>query len=88
MPEDHFGDDVATTRYDQDSGPEFDPELIGAMIEVLAARREPPGARTGCRHVTDRLAAPARGVRMPGIELSAAMADQLSAKDRAPEWSR
>jgi len=83
VPEDHFGEDVAT-RYDESSGSMFDPEVLGPTIDVLA---ELAGAGAALEFAagTGRVALPlaARGVPVSGIELSTAMAERLRAKDHA-----
>jgi SAM-dependent methyltransferase len=79
----YFDEDVAA-RYDDSSGPEFDPEVVGRTVDVLAelARN---GAALEFAVGTGRIALPlaARGVPVSGIELSAAMAERLRAKDEA-----
>jgi SAM-dependent methyltransferase len=77
---DHFGEDVAA-RYDDPDDPAFDPALVEAMVDVLAAlagggRALELGIGTG------RVALPLarRGVPVSGIDLSTAMVDRLRAK--------
>jgi SAM-dependent methyltransferase len=83
VPENHFPEDVAA-RYDDSSGPEFDPEVIRSTVEVLAELAG-DGAALELAIGTGRIAVPlsARGVPVSGIELSAAMAARLRAKDGA-----
>jgi SAM-dependent methyltransferase len=78
---DHFGADVAA-RYDATPDPHFDPEVIGRTVDVLADLAG-HGPALELAVGTGRVALPlaARGVRVSGIELSAAMADRLRAKD-------
>lgn len=72
----HFGEDVAS-RYDETS-----PALPDAGIDLLAELAG-DGAALELAIGTGRVALPlaARGVPVAGIELSAAMADRLRAKD-------
>jgi SAM-dependent methyltransferase len=79
----YFDEDVAA-RYDDSSGPEFDPEVIGRTVDVLAELAG-DGAALEFAVGTGRIALPlaARGVAVSGIELSAAMAERLRAKDEA-----
>jgi SAM-dependent methyltransferase len=83
VPDNHFGEDVAA-RYDEGSGPEFDPEVIRSTVDVLA---ELVGDGTALEFAvgTGRIALPlaARGVPVSGIELSEAMAERLRSKDGA-----
>lgn len=81
MPRNYFGDDVAT-RYDESAGSMFEPQVLGPTVDRLA---EFAGNRAALEFAvgTGRVALPlaARGVRVSGIELSAAMAERLRAKD-------
>ena len=81
MLENHFGDDVAA-RYDESSGPMFDPDVLGRTVDVLAEFTG-HGAALELAVGTGRVALPlaARGVPVSGIELSDAMAGKLRAKD-------
>jgi SAM-dependent methyltransferase len=81
MPRDYFGDDVAA-RYDEGSGSMFDPDLLGATVDVLAELAG-DGAALEFAVGTGRVALPlaARGVPTAGIEFSTAMADRLRGKD-------
>jgi SAM-dependent methyltransferase len=80
MPDDHFGDAVAE-RYDRDAAPMFDPAVLDPTVDLLAALAG-DGAALELAIGTGRVALPlaARGVRVSGIELSAAMVDRLQAK--------
>jgi SAM-dependent methyltransferase len=77
---DHFGEIAA--HYDRGFGPEFDPEVVGLTVDLLAELAG-DGAALEFAIGTGRIAVPlaARGVPVSGIELSAAMAEQLRAKD-------
>jgi SAM-dependent methyltransferase len=79
----HFGDDVAA-RYDETSSSMFDPDVLGPTVDLLAELAG-NGAALEFAVGTGRVALPlaARGVPVSGIELSTAMAAQLSAKDDA-----
>jgi SAM-dependent methyltransferase len=81
VPEDHFGEEVAAL-YDATSASMFDPEVLGPTVDVLAELAG-DGAALELGVGTGRVALPlaARGVPVCGIELSAAMAEQLRAKD-------
>ncbi len=83
MPDDHFGPDVAA-RYDEDSATMFAAEVMEATVDVLAALAG-DGPALELAIGTGRVALPLaeRGVAVSGIELSAAMADRLRAKDGA-----
>jgi SAM-dependent methyltransferase len=80
MTRDYFGE--IATRYDEGSGPAFEPEVIGSTVDLLAELAG-NGAALEFAIGTGRVALPlaARGVPVSGIELSAAMAEQLRAKD-------
>ncbi len=83
MPEDHFGEDVAV-RYDEGVSSMFAADVLGPAIDVLAELAG-DGAALELAVGTGRVALPlaARGVPVAGIELSAAMAERLAAKDGA-----
>jgi SAM-dependent methyltransferase len=83
MPDDYFGDDVAST-YDENSGTMFSPEVLGPTVDLLAELAG-DGAALEFAVGTGRVALPlaARGVPVSGIELSAAMVDRLKTKDGA-----
>jgi SAM-dependent methyltransferase len=77
---DYFSEIAA--HYDQSAGPEFDPEVVGSTVDLLA---ELAGHGSALEFAigNGRIALPlaARGVPVSGIELSAAMAEHLRAKD-------
>jgi SAM-dependent methyltransferase len=80
MREDHFGPEVAA-RYDDDSAVMFTPEALAPVLdrlEELAAGGPALELAIGTGRVGLPLAA--RGVPVTGIELSAAMVEQLRAK--------
>jgi 16S rRNA A1518/A1519 N6-dimethyltransferase RsmA/KsgA/DIM1 with predicted DNA glycosylase/AP lyase activity len=80
MPEDHFGPDVAA-RYDADSAAMYAPEALDPAVDrlaELAAGRPALELAIGTGRVALPLAA--RGIPVTGIELSAAMVEQLRAK--------
>jgi SAM-dependent methyltransferase len=80
MTADHFGPDVAS-RYDADSATMFAPETLGPAIDRLAAlARGGPALELAIGTGRVGLALAARGVPVTGIELSAAMVEQLRAK--------
>jgi SAM-dependent methyltransferase len=81
MPHDYFGEDVAG-RYDETHSSMFDPGKLGPTVDVLTELAG-GGAALEFAVGTGRVALPlaARGVRVSGIELSDAMAEQLRAKD-------
>jgi SAM-dependent methyltransferase len=81
MARNYFGEDVAA-HYDEGSGPEFGPDVIGLTVDLLAELAA-DGAALEFAIGTGRVALPlaARGVPMSGIELSTAMAERLRAKD-------
>jgi SAM-dependent methyltransferase len=83
MPENHFGEEVAA-RYDASAPEMFDAAVLGPTVDVLAELAG-DGAALELAIGTGRVALPlaARGVRVSGIELSDAMADQLRAKPGA-----
>ena len=80
MTRDYFADIAA--HYDESSGPQFDPEVVGATVDLLAELAG-EGAALEFAIGTGRIALPlaARGVPVSGIEFSAAMAEQLRLKD-------
>jgi SAM-dependent methyltransferase len=76
----YFGESIAAT-YDDPSSEMFDPEVVGAAVDVLAelaggGRALELGVGTG------RIALPlaSRGVPVHGIDLSRAMVDRMRAK--------
>jgi hypothetical protein len=80
MTDDHFGPDVAV-RYDDDSAAMFAPEVLDPAVDrlqALAGGRAALELAIGTGRVG--LALAARGVPVTGIELSAAMVEQLRAK--------
>jgi SAM-dependent methyltransferase len=83
MPENHFGEEVAS-RYDESSGWMFDPALLGATVDFLAALAG-DGAVLEFGIGTGRVALPLaeRGVPVHGIDLSEAMVARLRAKPGA-----
>jgi SAM-dependent methyltransferase len=80
MPEDWFGEDVAA-RYDDSTGPYFEPAAINATADFLAELAG-DGAALELGIGTGRIALPLaeRGVRVSGIDLSDAMVARLRAK--------
>ena len=80
MPEDHFGEDVAS-RYDDPDDSMFDPAAIAQVVDVLAELAG-DGAALELGIGTGRVALPLseRGVRVHGIDLSEAMVARLRAK--------
>ncbi len=80
MLEDHFGPEVAQS-YDESLEKMFDPSVINPAVEVLAELAG-DGRALEFAIGTGRIALPlaARGVAVYGIELSAAMVEQLSQK--------
>jgi SAM-dependent methyltransferase len=84
-PDDQFGPDVAA-RYDDDSSAMFAPEALEPALdrlEALAAGRPTLELAIGTGRVGLPLAE--RGVSVAGIELSAAMVEQLRAKPGGAE---
>jgi SAM-dependent methyltransferase len=87
MPEDYFGECVAE-RYDERYAYQSDPAVVDPIVAFLAEL-----ARDGARAVlelgigTGRIALPLaqRGVRVHGIDLSAAMVARLRAKPGAEQ---
>ena len=83
MRKNWFDGDIATT-YDEDSAAQFDPALLAsttAFLAGLAGDRPALELAIGTGRVAVPLAA--RGVRVSGIELSAAMIAQLRSKPEA-----
>jgi SAM-dependent methyltransferase len=83
--ENHFGADVAA-RYDESSASMFAPDVLGPAVdrlEELAAGGPALELAIGTGRVG--LALAARGVPVTGIELSAAMVEQLRAKPGGSE---
>ena len=80
MPEDRFGEEVAS-RYDESSAEMFDPAVLGPAVDFLAELAD-DGAALELGIGTGRIALPlaARGVRVHGIDLSEAMVARLRAK--------
>jgi SAM-dependent methyltransferase len=80
MPEDHFGERVAV-RYDDSSAGEFEPAVVEATVDFLAALAG-GGAALELGIGTGRIALPLaeRGVQVQGIDLSTAMVAKLRAK--------
>jgi SAM-dependent methyltransferase len=82
MDEDgYFGEGVAAT-YDDDSGGEFDPCVVGETADLLAGLAGPGGRALEFAIGTGRVALPLaeHGVRVSGIDLSRAMVARLRAK--------
>jgi SAM-dependent methyltransferase len=84
MPENYFGAESAA-RYDESSGPYFDPAVIAATVDFLA-----PLASGGALELaigTGRIALPLarRGIRVAGIDLSPDMVAQLRKKPSGDE---
>jgi SAM-dependent methyltransferase len=84
VPEDYFGERVAA-RYDEDADM-FEPEVVDPVVDFLAGLAGGGGAlELGIG--TGRIALPLaqRGVRVHGIDLSAAMVARLRAKPGAED---
>jgi SAM-dependent methyltransferase len=81
--QDYFGEDVAPT-YDETSAEMFDPAVLDPAVEFLAALAG-DGRALELGIGTGRVALPlaARGVPVHGIELSAAMVEELRRKPGA-----
>jgi SAM-dependent methyltransferase len=84
MPENYFGAESAA-RYDESTGPYFDPAVIATTVDFLA-----PLASGGALEFaigTGRIALPLaqRGVRVAGIDLSPDMVAQLRKKPSGDE---
>jgi hypothetical protein len=79
----YFGEEVAR-RYDDSTGPYFDPVVIARTVDVLEELAA-GGAALELAIGTGRIGLPlaARGVRVAGIELSEAMAARLRQKPGA-----
>jgi SAM-dependent methyltransferase len=83
MPQDHFGEPVAA-RYDEMSADMFAPAVVDPAVDFLAGLAG-QGAALELGIGTGRIAVPlaGRGVRVHGIDLSAAMVARLRAKPGA-----
>jgi SAM-dependent methyltransferase len=83
MPEDHFGEHVAT-RYDEWDAAAFSPDVVDPIVDFLAGLAG-GGAALELGIGTGRIALPlaARGVPVHGIDLSSAMVARLKAKPGA-----
>jgi hypothetical protein len=81
--QEYFGERVAA-RYDADSSAMFDPAVVEPAVELLAGLAG-DGAALEFAIGTGRIALPLaeRGVRVAGIDSSAAMLEQLRAKPGA-----
>lgn len=77
----YFDDDVAA-RYDEGSPDMFGPEVLDPTIDFLAELAGPDGSALEFAVGTGRVALPlaARGVRVSGIDLSAAMVARMREK--------
>ena len=75
-------DAKTASRYDDSVGPEFEPDVIRATVDVLADLAA-GGRALELAVGTGRIALPlsARGVPVSGIELSTPMATRLGEKD-------
>ena len=85
MPENHFGELVAA-RYDESAAEMFEPAVLDPVVDFLADLAG-EGAALELGIGTGRVALPLarRGVRVHGIDLSAAMVDRLRAKPGAED---
>ena len=85
MPEDHFGERVAE-GYDESSADMFEPAVVAPVVDFLAELAG-DGAALELGIGTGRIAVPLsqRGVRVHGIDLSAAMVARLRAKPGAED---
>jgi hypothetical protein len=85
MPEDYFGERVAE-RYDESAADMFEPAVVDAVVDFLAGLAG-HGAALELGIGTGRIALPLtqRGVRVHGIDLSAAMVARLRAKPGAED---
>src|SRR5215217_7507623 len=85
MPEDYFGERVAE-RYDESEADMFEPAVVDPVVDFLADLAG-HGAALELGIGTGRIALPlaARGVRVHGIDLSAAMVARLRGKPGAEE---
>ena len=83
MKDNYFDDDVAGT-YDTEESGEFEPSLVESTVSFLAGLA-PHGSALELGIGTGRIALPLRerGLQVEGIELSAAMVDQLKKKSGA-----
>jgi hypothetical protein len=83
MPEDHFGERIAS-RYDEWDAALFDPAVVDPVVDFLAGLAG-DGAALELGIGTGRIALPlaARGIRVHGIDLSSAMVARLQAKPGA-----
>jgi SAM-dependent methyltransferase len=79
MPENYFGAESAA-RYDESTGPYFDPAVIATTVDFLAPLAS--GGAVEFAIGTGRIALPLaqRGVRVAGIDLSPDMVAQLRKK--------
>lgn len=86
MPDNPFDDSDVAASYDASSGSMLDPEVLDPTVDLLAELAG-DGAALELAIGTGRVGLPlaARGVPVAGIELSAAMVDQLLAKDGAEQ---
>jgi SAM-dependent methyltransferase len=77
-------DDDAAVRYDDSTGPQFDPEVLRQTVDLLAELAG-DGAALELAIGTGRVAVPlaARGVPVSGIDASSAMIAQLRSKEGA-----
>jgi hypothetical protein len=85
MPQDHFGERVAA-RYDESAADMFQPALVDPVVDFLAGLAG-DGAALEFGIGTGRIALPLarRGIRVHGIDLSAAMVARLRAKPGAEQ---
>lgn len=85
MPEDYFGERVAE-RYDERDAASFEPALVDPVVDFLVDVAG-QGAALELGIGTGRVALPLarRGVRVHGIDLSAAMVAKLRAKPGAED---
>ena len=84
MAKDRFGEEVAA-RYDDGAAAMFAPSIVEPAVDFLAGFSAGRALEFGIG--TGRIALPlaARGVRVHGIDLSAAMVERLRAKPRSEE---
>jgi SAM-dependent methyltransferase len=85
MPRDHFGEQVAA-RYDESSADMFEPAVVDPVVDFLADLAG-DGSALELGIGTGRIALPLtqRGIRVHGIDLSAAMVARLRAKPGAEQ---
>jgi SAM-dependent methyltransferase len=85
MPADHFGERVAA-RYDESAADMFEPAVVDPVADFLA-NLAGHGAALELGIGTGRIALPLarRGIRVHGIDLSAAMVARLRAKPGAED---